>query len=541
MIDKIKAIPIADVLAKFGVETYRKWAGEYWIVQGNDKTSWRSFNENDNLINDFSWKGRASGSVIDVVMYFQQCDQKEAIKRLQSQFGIEQNQVQVNKFHKLQPLTETGKGYLESRWIDPGKVSEYVKRDNWIAVAVYKKSLISWVSIRHLVDDKSKRFRTTTGTDGDAVYQYLIDKNQNDLYVVEWMFDFLTLRQHTNNVIGMRSRSNGFDEVIRHKHNHNIILIPHNDEAWQKMRDKFSWIDHSVFELSEFGYNDLNDLYVDMQPWEQILTAIQDNAKPQSKIWKLFDELVGIQEKLKKDGMLWVSSPYPQVDKYTSWLIPWKVYTLWAPSNTGKSKLAYNYACHFLKQWKKVLFINLEVDPVFCLKEMVVCMEWQHQKKIDFKKIDHRLYQNLDIQNIFGLQEIDEEVKASEADIVFVDFIQNIVTKWGTAYEKMATVSKKLQQIAIESWKILFGLSQLSNATIKDIGKLNVDFVSMKWAWEITASSDVVFLLYDDWSEWQLCMKIIKNKFGQKWKEFVFNVDFGTWQFVLSHQVQTWF
>ena len=46
----------------------------------------------------------------------------------------------------------------------------------------------------------------------------------------------------------------------------------------------------------------------------------------------------------------------------------------------------------------------------------------------------------------------------------------------------MATVAKKIQQIAIESGKILFSLSQLSNSTIREVGKANTDFVSMKGA-----------------------------------------------------------
>lgn len=530
MIDRIKAVPMADVLSRLGVDTYKKGNWEFWIIEWNDKTNWRSFNEKDNLINDFSGKGRASGSVIDVVMYFMSCDNGEAMKRLQQEF-LYLKKPQTNIFGTLQQLPKQWIDYLTRRGINIEKVKNFVKRDNWIAVWLYKRSIIVWVSIRNLTDDKKKRFRTTIGTDWEAVYQFLINKDKKDLFVVEGMFDFLTLRQRTENVIGLRSAESWYEEIMRYKNTHNIILIPHNDIAGQRMRERFVWLDHNVFDLSEYGYKDLNDLYCDTQPWEWIIDAIMDNAKPQSKIGKLFEDLAVIQEKLKKDGILWVSSPFPIIDKQTSWLIPGKVYTLWASSNTGKTKLAYVYTCHFLRRWKKVLFINLEVDPVFCLKDIVVCMESKRQYEIDFKKVDQTPYKNLDIQNIFDLEDIEKEIKSSDAEIVFIDFIQNILSRWWSAYEKMATVSKKLQQIAIESNKIVFGLSQLSNETIKDVGKSNTDYVNMKWAGEITASSDVVFLLYSEWYDDRLTLKIIKNKFGKRWTEYLLWVDLSIGKF----------
>ena len=60
--------------------------------------------------------------------------------------------------------------------------------------------------------------------------------------------------------------------------------------------------------------------------------------------------------------------------------------------------------------------------------EIAISMEAKRQEEIDFRSIKQSQYKNLSISNIFLLSDIEETIKASDADIVFIDFVQNIVS-----------------------------------------------------------------------------------------------------------------
>ena len=79
--------------------------------------------------------------------------------------------------------------------------------------------------------------------------------------------------------------------------------------------------------------------------------TIIDNIK--SPLDLAYEEAIQIQEIVKIRGKRWYDWPFPGIDKYTEWIIEWKVYTIWAYSNTWKSQLAYEFVAYFLKQWKK--------------------------------------------------------------------------------------------------------------------------------------------------------------------------------------------
>ena len=78
-----------------------------------------------------------------------------------------------------------------------------------------------------------------------------------------------------------------------------------------------------------------------------------------------------MQKQLRKQGRLWFEWPCPQLYNKCSGVIPWKVYTIWAYSNVWKSKFAYWHIAYFLKQGKKVLIINLEVDAPHCFMNIL--------------------------------------------------------------------------------------------------------------------------------------------------------------------------
>lgn len=239
----------------------------------------------------------------------------------------------------------------------------------------------------------------------------------------------------------------------------------------------------------------------------------------------VFEELEKKRRLLKINGKLWGDWPRPEIYNKCSGVIPSKVYTIWAFSNVWKSKFAYAHTAYFLKQGKSVLFINLEVVADECLRWII-----QAHDNLDFKEYmdwncELDSYDNLDIRDdLYKLEDIVKCIEESNADIVFIDFVQNIDAWWSSLYEQSAKIAKTIQQTAIKTKKTIYSLSQLSNSTAREVQNWMNDLTMLKWGWEYYASSDVIFILSkEDWG-W-MKVKIEKNKFWPKWSAIMLDAD----------------
>lgn len=250
----------------------------------------------------------------------------------------------------------------------------------------------------------------------------------------------------------------------------------------------------------------------------------------QLEVFKKFELM---QQRLKTQWRLWFEWPCTELYNKCSGVIPWKVYTIGAYSNVWKSKFAYWHIAYFLKANKKVLVINLEVDAEHCLMNIIQAVRnLNYKEMMDYKvsEDDINLFENLIItDNLYKLDDIVEKIESEKADIVFIDFVQNIEGKWMWDYEKNATVAKTIQRTAIKTKSVIYSLSQLSNTVWRDVNNGNTDFISLKWSGEYFASSDVIFILMrcDD----EMIVKIAKNKYWRNNVEFAFAVDFARNQF----------
>ena len=253
----------------------------------------------------------------------------------------------------------------------------------------------------------------------------------------------------------------------------------------------------------------------------------------QMKNDELFKKFESMQQRLKTQWRLWFEWPCPELYNKCSGVIPWKVYTIGAYSNVWKSKFAYWHIAYFLKANKKVLVINLEVDAEHCLMNIIQAVEnLNYKDMMDYRLTDDKkwFYDNLVItDDLYKLDDIVKKIEDEKADIVFIDFVQNIEWKWMWDYEKNATVAKTIQRTAIKTKSVIYSLSQLSNTVWRDVSNGNTDFISLKWSWEYFASSDVIFILMrcDD----EMIVRIAKNKYWRNGVEFAFAVDFARNQF----------
>lgn len=218
-----------------------------------------------------------------------------------------------------------------------------------------------------------------------------------------------------------------------------------------------------------------------------------------------------------------------EIDDALNWGIPkGSVTTIGAYSNTGKSKFAYFLASNFLKQWKKILFFNLEVPKETALKNILASYSWSHA---DYSK---DIWDYLNIYTDLPLTVVDdkwdwESIKifsqSCDADVIFLDFVQNIEIQGDGIYEQTSKLAKRIQRFAIENNVTIISISQLSNDGAR--GYKAGDIIPMKWGWELVASSDICLMLQNDQTNGRLInLTIAKNKFGRKEDTFWLSVDY---------------
>lgn len=525
---RTKHVPIKDVLHKLGIETYRKWDDEIWLCEWKQKTSWRSANIKDNLVNDFTDKWRPKGDPYAFVkQHFNILDDKEVYERFEQNFTeykpTEKESV-YSIWKKLPELSQKQVEYLEWRGIEYNKVKHFVKDYNWaIGCMIFQNNVAVWLTARTLNTDHNKRFVALKWYKSKWVYKSKLDEKKDYVIVVEWLIDFLTVRQYEQNVVALKSLEAWYSDVKDLAKKYKIKMVFDNDEHIEKAKEKMKWISYSFFDWSEVEFlwyqcKDVNDLvkYVE----SDLIWLILDCQIEDSPILSTIEKFKYRQEVIKeRGGMLWEPWPIPEIYNRTKWIIENKVYTIWAFSNTGKSKLAYYHAQWFLKQGKKVMYVSIEESEVDIFSN-IACSYYNH-----WLSKQHNLQVNIsDFKNlicvdyVMKLQELEDLVDSTKPDILFIDYVQGLFTG-GSAYEKNAMIAMTIQKTTIRNWCTTFCLSQLSNSAMKELSDwLNKqNTISLKGAWEYYFASDVILILSRTADKNALQIKIEKNKFWVKW------------------------
>lgn len=260
----------------------------------------------------------------------------------------------------------------------------------------------------------------------------------------------------------------------------------------------------------------------------------------QKNQWDTYEDLVdkyeNLRERYHKLWWLWEPSAYKKLDEYHKWVIPWTVQTIVAYSNVWKSSFAYSLIVDLLKRGKKVTIFSNEVtsDMLFSL-----LIKYYYNSSFDSVMRPEYVFEPSDFRNlviydnVINLQEIDMLTKHSDADSVFIDFIQNVECEWKWEYEVMTKVAKGIQRLAIATNKTIFSISQANNES----RFASWDKIQPKWSWAIFASSDVILALSTTARNDTLNLNILKNKFGKKDINFALDVDFDKWKFQISRQI----
>ena len=563
--EQINSIKLEDILRsvwiRYSVSGHTLNLFEHW-----QPTDWWKADTNLNIISDFSGK-RAFWDRLSFIMKYNGLDKWEAVIRFKDTFNLQDEQkdpltkrdLQTNlltnkqhnmeipldvkkkvfdKWNSLPNLNDDQIEFCRGRWIDYTKVDTYIKNNQWyVSCSLYDVNWIISIQNRSITE---KKFMIEKWTNSKWCFLTTMNKEVKKVYVVEWMFDFLSLAQFWVNVIGLKS-ANEWQDVVRafYKKWYEIILIPDNDEAGKAILENLKDIKFSIFDLAPYEVKDINELIVSSWIWAEVLECIeQDRTKEPKNIDLAFAKFESIKSIFQARWQMWQKGPFELLDKETQWIIEWKVYTIGWFSNTWKSQFSYEYVNHFVKAGKKVWYFSIEVDTWLLLWYIAKAYYKKHFNSI-LKweiKINRDDFKNLYLyDNISTLDWIIKTTEMEKFDIVFIDFIQWFTCPAVSSYEKMSTLAGEIQKMAIRNNCVVFSLSQVNN----DSREKEWNKVMLKWSWDLFQSSDVIFILYEDSNEIKL--SIAKNKFWKKWQEFFVKIDFSTWDIKLTKNSVQWF
>lgn len=543
-IERINQIPVAHILQALSIR-YRENAGTFSLYEWNKMTSWWKAN-NDGIFTDFSGKWRASGDRITFIMSYLWCNKWKAISWFETTFNLPRE----DKKQKINPIKEKREwmptisskmeDYLNGRAISPSKVDHFVKNNNW-KIALPIMGLKNWNFFIKSIQSRSIesewwRYYVEANTDNSGVFVYNLDESKKALMVVEGFTDFLTLRQYTPNVVGLINAGNeGQLDIIKQlQDRYKIFFIPDNDQAGATTIKKFAehWIIHNTFHLEHYWVKDINEFAVNFNIWEEILQIIfQESDRAKSSLSIAREKALEYKKMYDENGWkLGFSTIYPMLDKYTDWIIKWKVYMIMAYSNMGKTRFAYSFLKGLIDAKKRINFYSLEVDAWMLFIEMMWSLQKKSKQEVlqDIKNLNISPYEDfIEIHDsVRGMEAIENHIRQTSPEVAFIDFVQNIELGW-SEYEKMTEIALRIQKLAILTGTSIFSLSQVNNESrfVEWIDALP------KWSGALFASSDVIFTLR--WKENKKFLTITKNKFWPAKKNFEIEVDYARSKFTL--------
>lgn len=542
-IDNINLIDIEDILRFLEIRYKRNWP----VLSLYDKgriTDWRKADINKWIITDFSEKGRPAWDRIDFISNYFNISKADSIKWFVDNFWIVETKRKQSinpirdKWEALPPLTEEQIEYLKSRRIDYNNLDWIVKNNNWrIAVAIRS---VDWsiksIQSRTIKEDDTIRYFIEKSTDSDWIFYYNLDSSKPAIVVVEWLTDFLSLRQFTPNIVWLVNAKNDtqIDYIKTLSEKYKIFFIPDNDEAWASTIKKFKdkGIKFNLFRLENYWVKDINEILVNFWIWIDILDLIfNDSEKPISNMRMALEKAREYKKLYRENSWkLGFASWYQQIDKFTDWFIKGKTYLIMAYSNQGKTRFAYSLLRNMIELNKKIHFYSLEVDTWMLFLELVGAIKKKKKDEVvaELDTIDiSELEESIEVfDSIRSLEAIENNIKNERPDVAFIDFVQNI-EHWGQEYEKMTEIALRIQKLAILTWTTIISLSQVSNESRFSEG----NDMMPKGSWALFASSDVIFSLWG--REWSKYLTITKNKFWQAGINFDLLADYPTSSFSL--------
>ena len=558
--EEIKQIPISEILTTLGIK-YKK---VMWTLNLYEKwkiTDWWKANINDNFVSDFS-KTRATWDQLAFVEKYLKIDRWEAVKWFKNNFSVkgeekkeykkQESNIDVKKiFSWYNILWEKQIEYLKSRWIDYEKVKDVVKTyTNWISCMIFnEKGKAISINTRSI---ENKQFRILPWTQSKWVYMWSIDKNNKKIYVVEWMFDFLTLRQYTQNVIWLKSINDWID-VIREFYIkwYEITIIPDNDEVWKTLLDKIQDIKYSWFNLWNYDVKDINDFLTESWFWKWIIEIIEEEKvkwwyQEEFEIVNYSDTLQDWIDELKNTNPnTAIHWGYQELDNKIWYILPWQLILVWWTTWTWKSTFVWEIAKNISKVWNKVLKFTLE-DRLEDNKKRDLYNEINKQRRINWEKrlpyndfMINDIKQDISKEIVIATNILKKEnkniyeVKRQNEKQIDIENLELVIKKWVDMWCKLIVLdhlqefkidwNKERQDLRIEEMmykiKNLTRKYRIAIILIAHFKKVSwtPDENSFKDSIAITQVANKVLILHRDKLEIDWLTELIVYKNREKW------------------------
>lgn len=541
-IDDILSLPIIDVVEKVWLQYGKAWTNEYKIIQDGKKTDWWWFNTEKNFVSDLS-HDRAQWNPFAFVKSYFKYDDKKTYEWFENNFWVQKWSISIDDYwFSHQNINEAQKEYLAKRSINADKLTWIIKNIWWnIGCCLYDWVKRIGIKQRRLTEDKNTRYISASEYSWNGVYMYNIDPSKEYLIVVEWMTDFLTIRQYETNVIWLSSSKVGIWVVKEFAKNYTIFLCSDNDEAWKATLDLLNTIDYYHFDVSTVDkkYNDINDMFCDLW-WDDdtaqdYIQYILDNAESRSPMSIVIDKWEERRKKLIKQWRLWFDSVFPEIDEKISWIQAWEIYSIVAFSNVGKTTLATYMMQYWIKQKKKCFYFMMDWSSWQVLDKIIMAYDNVSFNDIYNKeekyKIDKRTFNKYAMiyEDIYKIEDIENIIMEWRPDIVFIDYVQLIQVDGKTnLFSRLEELSTRLKILWKQSWAPIFALSQVSNESNKEIQNGSNNPVLGKWWWDMFAASQAQFTLMRSAEVNTLILRIEKNKSWPVWDMFYIETNFLT-------------
>jgi len=192
---------------------------------------------------------------------------------------------------------------------------------------------------------------------------------------------------------------------------------------------------------------------------------------------KIADYLTEIENQGDQYGLL---TGFDFIDDNTKGLYRGHFWVIGAYTNVGKTTLALQMAYNLGRQKESCLFVSTEMTSI----DLVRKLKWIKDQTSgdDISQMDIKF-----VDKFFEYEDIERAIRLNKKPVVFIDFIQNIMTKHKTEYEKISNVSLSLQSLAKELDICIVATSQVSN----EHAKSKSDIMGFKGSGTLSAACDV--------------------------------------------------
>ena len=206
--------------------------------------------------------------------------------------------------------------------------------------------------------------------------------------------------------------------------------------------------------------------------------------------------LESLEDKEKARGF---DTGFIKLDENTKGLKGGHFWVIGGYSNTGKSFFSLQILNELLEQNARVAFISLEMREQDLMARLIQIKMNNGNSKEDACEDIIKKHNLLKITSkITELRDIEMFIAEENYDVYFIDFIQNIEAHGKDEFQKLSTIARTLQKLAIKHNVCIVALSQVSEDFQKNNKKITMGF---KGSGAIGAAADVGLILQRNFDE----------------------------------------